>query len=78
MPPAEAAIKYLSLKAIRLYQALVSPFWPGQCRYHPSCSQYACVAIQRHGLARGVGMALWRLLRCGPWGGRGYDPVPEQ
>ena len=63
--------------AIRAYQLLVSPLLPPSCRFLPSCSEYAAEAVQRHGALRGVGLALWRLARCHPWGGSGYDPVPE-
>jgi putative membrane protein insertion efficiency factor len=63
--------------AVRAYQLLVSPFLPPSCRFLPSCSEYAAEAIQRHGALRGVGLALHRLARCHPWGGSGYDPVPE-
>jgi uncharacterized protein len=63
--------------AVRAYQLLVSPFLPPSCRFLPSCSEYAAEAIERHGALRGVGLALHRLARCHPWGGSGYDPVPE-
>ncbi|MEQ8355768.1 MAG: membrane protein insertion efficiency factor YidD [Kiloniellaceae bacterium] len=62
---------------IRGYQLLVSPFLPPSCRYFPSCSDYARQAIAQHGPARGAWLALIRILRCHPWGGLGYDPVPE-
>ena len=61
---------------IRAYQLLLSPLLLPSCRYLPSCSDYAAEAIARHGAARGCGLALGRLLRCHPWGGSGYDPVP--
>ena len=61
---------------IRLYQVLLSPILPPACRYLPTCSAYAAEAIERHGLVRGGWIALKRLLRCHPWGGSGYDPVP--
>jgi putative membrane protein insertion efficiency factor len=61
---------------IRLYQLLVSPALPPSCRYYPSCSHYAAEAIGRHGPVRGSALAMRRLLRCHPWGGSGYDPVP--
>ena len=61
---------------IRLYQLFVSPLLPPGCRYLPTCSDYAAEAIARHGAARGSWLALRRLVRCHPWGGSGYDPVP--
>jgi uncharacterized protein len=61
---------------IRTYQLTLSPVLPPSCRYLPSCSDYAAEAIARHGAARGCWLALRRLLRCHPWGGSGYDPVP--
>jgi putative membrane protein insertion efficiency factor len=61
---------------IRAYQLLISPILPPSCRYYPTCSQYAAEAIARHGAWRGSLLAGWRLLRCHPWGGSGYDPVP--
>jgi uncharacterized protein len=61
---------------IRAYQLLISPLLPPSCRYEPSCSHYAAEAIAVHGSLRGSWLALCRLLRCHPWGGSGYDPVP--
>lgn len=61
---------------IRAYQLLLSPLLPPSCRYEPSCSHYAAEAIAEHGSLRGSWLALRRLLRCHPWGGSGYDPVP--
>ncbi len=63
--------------AVRAYQLLLSPVLPPSCRFLPSCSDYACEAIARHGALGGAGLALWRLFRCNPWGGSGYDPVPR-
>lgn len=68
-------MRVLALALIRLYQIVLSPFFRGACRHHPSCSQYAHEAIARHG-ARGAWMATKRLLRCQPFGTHGYDPVP--
>jgi putative membrane protein insertion efficiency factor len=61
---------------IRAYQLLISPLLLPSCRYLPSCSNYAAEAIARHGALRGGWLAVKRLLRCHPWGGSGYDPVP--
>ena len=66
----------LFLILIRGYQVGISPMLPAACRYTPSCSAYAAEAISRHGAARGGWLAAKRLLRCHPWGGHGYDPVP--
>lgn len=63
---------------IRGYQLLVAPIVPPSCRYYPSCSHYAAEAIERHGPWRGSLLAVRRLLRCHPWGGAGYDPVPTE
>jgi uncharacterized protein len=62
---------------IRSYQLVLSPILPPSCRYLPSCSDYAAEAIGRHGALVGAGLAARRLARCHPWGGSGYDPVPE-
>jgi putative membrane protein insertion efficiency factor len=61
---------------IRAYQLFVSPIFPPSCRFYPSCSHYAAEAVARHGVWHGSGLAARRLLRCHPWGGSGYDPVP--
>ncbi len=63
--------------AVRAYQAARSGR-PTGCRYVPSCSEYAVGALEDHGAVRGTWLALRRLLRCGPWGGYGPDPVPER
>ena len=62
---------------VRGYQGGISPFLPPSCRYTPTCSAYAVEALQRHGATRGSWLTLRRLARCHPWGGHGYDPVPE-
>ena len=64
--------------AIRGYQLFISPLIPGTCRYWPSCSAYGMTAISRHGALKGGWLTLLRILRCNPWGGWGYDPVPEK
>jgi uncharacterized protein len=61
---------------IRGYQLLVSPVLPPACRFLPTCSDYAREAVLRHGAGRGLYFAAHRLLRCHPWGGSGWDPVP--
>lgn len=69
-------LTWLPIKLIRLYQVTLSPYMGRQCRYTPTCSNYAIEALQKHGLLRGSWLALRRILRCAPWGGSGYDPVP--
>ena len=62
---------------IRGYQWFIRPILPMSCRFWPSCSHYAIEAVQRHGVLRGGGLSIWRILRCNPWGGSGIDPVPD-
>jgi putative membrane protein insertion efficiency factor len=64
------------LAALRFYQHAISPAFPPRCRYTPTCSGYAVVAIERFGLARGTWLAVRRLLRCHPFHRGGHDPVP--
>jgi putative membrane protein insertion efficiency factor len=70
-------VSYPLILLIRAYQWTLSPVLPMSCRYLPSCSQYACEALARHGVVRGGWLALRRIARCHPWGGSGFDPVPE-
>lgn len=69
-------MKKLLILPIRLYQRYISPMLPPACRYTPTCSQYAIEAIEKHGPVKGLYLAIRRILRCHPWGGSGYDPVP--
>lgn len=66
----------LLILPILFYQRLISPLTPPSCRFTPSCSEYARQAILKHGSIKGLWLAIWRILRCNPWGGSGYDPVP--
>ena len=65
-----------AIALIRAYQLCLSPFLGPRCRFQPTCSEYARQAIETHGLPRGFGMSLRRLLRCHPLGPSGWDPVP--
>jgi putative membrane protein insertion efficiency factor len=69
-------LKKLALLLVRFYQIAIRPLLPNACRYTPSCSEYATEAINKYGALKGVWMGLKRILRCHPWGGHGYDPVP--
>ncbi len=65
------------LMPVRGYRLLLSPVLPPSCRFDPTCSQYAITAIRTHGPVYGPWLAARRVLRCHPWGGQGYDPVPR-
>jgi putative membrane protein insertion efficiency factor len=71
------ATERLMLGLIRTYQLTLSPWLGRDCRYMPTCSAYAAEAIRRFGPRRGAWLALKRVGRCHPWGGAGYDPVPD-
>ena len=64
------------LALIWFYQHCVSPYTPPSCRYQPTCSEYTRQAIAKYGPLKGLWLGLKRILRCHPWGGSGYDPVP--
>ena len=70
-PAARAAVG-----AVRAYQWTIRPVIGANCRFWPSCSDYAIEAFRTHGALRGGGLAGWRILRCNPWCDGGYDPVP--
>lgn len=70
------ALVWLLLLPIYFYKGAISPLTPPSCRFMPSCSTYALEAIRKHGPFKGLYLALRRILRCHPWGGSGYDPVP--
>ena len=69
-------IARLLILIARAWQVGPSRILPPSCRYTPSCSAYAITALRRHGAIKGGWLATKRLLRCHPWGGHGYDPVP--
>lgn len=66
----------LMMGMIRFYQNWIADLTPPSCRYLPTCSEYARVAIESHGPLRGFWLGLKRIGRCHPWSGSGYDPVP--
>jgi len=61
---------------IKIYQLLISPLFPPSCRFTPTCSHYSIEALRKHGIIKGGWLSVKRILRCHPWGGSGYDPVP--
>jgi len=68
--------KKIAIAFVRFYQYSVRPLLPNACRYTPSCSAYSVEAINKYGALKGSWLGLKRILRCHPWGGHGYDPVP--
>ncbi|MBQ7265094.1 MAG: membrane protein insertion efficiency factor YidD [Firmicutes bacterium] len=66
----------LALGLIRFYKKYISPLLPPSCRFTPSCSQYAYEAFSKYGFFKGLGLSVWRILRCNPFCKGGYDPVP--
>ncbi|MGB0291126.1 MAG: membrane protein insertion efficiency factor YidD [Luteolibacter sp.] len=78
-----AAAKFVIRALIVLYQRFLSPLFhfgagpTAGCRFHPTCSNYFLEAVETHGVLRGCSYGIWRILRCHPWGGSGYDPVPQ-
>ncbi|MEZ4875456.1 MAG: membrane protein insertion efficiency factor YidD [Flavobacteriaceae bacterium] len=69
---------YPFLILIKVYQKAISPLFPSTCRYTPTCSHYAKEALEVHGLLKGGWLAIKRISSCHPWGGSGYDPVPQK
>jgi len=63
---------------VKIYQWVISPILPNACRYDPTCSAYMIEAIKVHGPVKGLWLGTKRISRCHPWGGHGYDPVPEK
>ena len=70
-------LKYPLIAFIKLYRVVISPLLPPRCRFHPTCSQYAIEALQRHGVIRGLALSFKRIIRCHPGCPGGHDPVPE-
>ncbi|WP_353406532.1 membrane protein insertion efficiency factor YidD [Pseudoteredinibacter isoporae] len=71
-------MKALLLGLIKIYQYLASPWVGNQCRFYPSCSNYAKEAIETHGSLKGCYLASCRLAKCHPWHPGGMDPVPTK
>lgn len=71
-------IKKVMIALIRFYQKCLSPCLPNVCRYKPTCSEYFIEALSEHGVLKGSLLGIKRILRCHPWGGSGFDPVPKK
>ena len=70
------ALAWIVIQPIRVYQKFITPYTPASCRFQPTCSEYALQAVLKHGFFKGMALSIWRILRCNPFGGSGYDPVP--
>jgi putative membrane protein insertion efficiency factor len=73
----ERALTSIAILLVRLYQALLSPFLGGRCRFYPTCSDYAREALTEKGFLLGSRLTLRRLFKCHPFGKKGFDPVPK-
>ena len=71
-------LRAVAVAPILAYQKVVSPALPRRCKYEPTCSAYAVLAIREFGILRGLVLAGWRLLRCNPWSHGGFDPIEAQ
>lgn len=72
-----AFFSFLLIGSVRIYKITLSPFIGRYCRFTPTCSDYAIDAIRKQGPLKGFILSFWRILRCSPWGGYGYDPAPS-
>ncbi|MDD3280229.1 MAG: membrane protein insertion efficiency factor YidD [Bacteroidales bacterium] len=70
------SLSFIFIVLIKMYQLLISPFFPPSCRFTPTCSVYGLQAIKKYGPFKGGWLTLKRILSCHPWGKSGYDPVP--
>ncbi len=71
-------LTWLLLKCIRFYQLFISPILGSNCRFMPTCSAYAAQSLKTYGFLKGSYLSFKRVIRCHPWGGSGYDPVPKK
>lgn len=72
----QRGMRKVFIAPIRFYKRYISPALPASCRYYPTCSSYMMEAIEKRGVIVGLGLGIWRILRCNPWSRGGYDPVP--
>lgn len=71
-------ITFLVIKLIRLYQLILSPLLGSNCRFMPTCSEYALESLKTYGLIKGTYLTIKRIGKCHPWGSHGYDPIPTK
>lgn len=71
-------LKYIFLLFIKFYQFFISPWLSKNCRFYPTCSEYAFQSISTHGAIKGIYFAFTRLLKCHPFVKGGYDPIPKK
>ncbi len=71
-------MRYIGIFFVKLYQKFISSLKPPCCRFSPTCSQYAIEAFREWGFICGLGLTVWRIIRCNPFGRGGYDPVPKR
>jgi len=71
-------MKTAVLAMLHFYKKYISPFLRPSCRFYPTCSEYMMQAVEKRGVLVGVGLGIWRILRCNPFGKGGYDPVPDK
>ena len=76
MKKLSAILSFPFIFLIKLYQWIISPLLGSKCRYTPTCSHYGIEALKKYGPIKGFWLTAKRILRCHPWGGHGYDPVP--
>lgn len=69
--------KNIAIGGIRVYQAVLGPYLGGRCRFYPSCSEYGCEAVERHGVVKGIGLTAMRVAKCHPFHRGGVDLVPD-
>ena len=67
---------YPLLLIIKFYHNIISPITPATCRYSPTCSEYAKISLLKYGIIKGSIFSIKRIIKCNPWGGKGFDPVP--
>lgn len=72
------ALAWPLIGLVAIYRVAISPWLGGNCRFQPTCSEYAIEALRRHGALQGSWLAAKRIGRCHPWGGAGYDPLPGE